>query len=142
MGPFLSLNSYRSGVPMETWMTCDLRTAVGPGPFFFFCSASITGNRTAEKGREERTRLGVVSKDLHPDPSTQLSLPGASLVAQTVKNLPAMRKTQVQSLGQEDSWRRKWQPTPVCLPGESLGQRSLLLLLLSRFSRVRLCATP
>ena len=22
-------------------------------------------------------------------------------------------------------WRRKWQPTPVCLPGESHGQRSL-----------------
>ena len=27
---------------------------------------------------------------------------GASLVAQTVKNLPAMRETQVQSLGRED----------------------------------------
>ena len=27
---------------------------------------------------------------------------GASLVAQTVKNLPAVQKTQVQSLGQED----------------------------------------
>ena len=23
------------------------------------------------------------------------------------------------------SWNRKWQPTPVVLPGESLGQRSL-----------------
>ena len=22
-------------------------------------------------------------------------------------------------------WRRKWQPTPVCLPGESHGQRSV-----------------
>ena len=32
----------------------------------------------------------------------------------------------VQSLGQEDPWRRKWQPTPVFLPGESQshGQRS------------------
>ena len=83
-------------------------------------------------------------------------------------------------------WRRKWQPTPVFLPGESQGWWSLvgcrlwgrtesdttevtyqqqqvcfvkeltslcldfplyflkllLLLLLSRFSRVRLCATP
>ena len=29
-------------------------------------------------------------------------LNGASLVAQTVKNLPAMRETWVQSLGQED----------------------------------------
>ena len=24
-----------------------------------------------------------------------------------------------------DEWRRKWQPTPVFLPGEPLGQRSL-----------------
>ena len=23
-------------------------------------------------------------------------------------------------------WRKKWQPTPVFLPGESLGQRSLV----------------
>ena len=23
-------------------------------------------------------------------------------------------------------WSRKWQPTPVCLPGESHGQRSLV----------------
>ena len=43
-------------------------------------------------------------------------------------------------------WRRAWQPTPVFLPGESHGQRSLagysLLLLPSRFSRVWLCMTP
>ena len=49
-------------------------------------------------------------------------LPGIrhkSVVALTVKNLPAMRETWVQSLGQEDPWRRAWQPTPVLLPGES-----------------------
>ena len=28
-------------------------------------------------------------------------------------------------LGQEDPWRRKCQPTPVFLPEESQGQRSL-----------------
>ena len=37
----------------------------------------------------------------------------ASLVAQTVKNLPAMRETWVRSLGWEDPWRRAWQPTPI-----------------------------
>ena len=47
-------------------------------------------------------------------------------VAQMVKNLPAMQETWVQSLGQEDPWRRKWQPTPVFLPGKSHGQRSLV----------------
>ena len=55
-------------------------------------------------------------------------------------------------------WRREWLPSPVFLPGEFHGQRSLvgssrysckesdmtewLLLLLSRFSRVQLCVTP
>ena len=94
----------------------------------------------------------------------------ASLLAQTVKNLPAMkcRKIWVQSLDWKDPldkgkathssilawripwtipwdliasdtterlslslftfmhWRRKWQPTPVFLPGEPQGRRSLV----------------
>ena len=49
----------------------------------------------------------------------------ASLVAQMVKNLPAVQKTQVQSLGQKISWKREWQPTSVFLPREFHGQRSL-----------------
>ena len=36
-----------------------------------------------------------------------------------------MWETQVQSLGWEDPWRRKWQPTPVFLPGEFYGPRRL-----------------
>ena len=39
--------------------------------------------------------------------------------------MPAMQETWVQSLGQENLWRREWQPTPVLLPGEFHGQRSL-----------------
>ena len=35
----------------------------------------------------------------------------ASLVAQTVKNLPATQETQVQSLGLEDPLRKEWLPT-------------------------------
>ena len=35
------------------------------------------------------------------------------------------QEMQVQSLGQEDPLEEKWQPTPVFLPGESRGQRSL-----------------
>ena len=48
-----------------------------------------------------------------------------SLVAQMVKRLPAMQETWVQSLGGEDPRKRKWQPTPVFLPEEFHGQRSL-----------------
>ena len=48
----------------------------------------------------------------------------ASLVAQTVKNLPEVQETKVRSLGQKDSSRRKErQSTPVFLPGRSRGQR-------------------
>ena len=50
-----------------------------------------------------------------------------SLMAQRVKNLPAVQETQeiwVWFLGQEEPWRRKWQPTPVFLPEKSQGQRS------------------
>ena len=54
------------------------------------------------------------------------SVRGAFQVAQMVKNLPAMQETQVQSLGWEDPLEKGWQPTPVFLPGESHGQRSLI----------------
>ena len=59
---------------------------------------------------------------------------GASLVAQTVKNLPAMQKTQVRSLGQEDplekemathssilAWRIPWTEQPHGL--QSMGSQ-------------------
>jgi len=45
----------------------------------------------------------------------------ASLVAQLVKNPPAMRETWLRSLDWEDPWRRAWQPTPVFWPGEFHG---------------------
>ena len=49
----------------------------------------------------------------------------ASLVAQMVKNLPAVQETRVPSWVGKIPWRREWLPTPV-LPGESHGQRSLV----------------
>ena len=45
----------------------------------------------------------------------------ASLVAQLVKNRPAVLETWVPSLGWEDPWRRKRLPTPVFWPGEVHG---------------------
>ena len=60
---------------------------------------------------------------------------GASLVAQTVKNLPAMQETPVQSLGWEDpleegiathssilAWRNPWTEEPGRL--QSMGLQS------------------
>ena len=49
----------------------------------------------------------------------------ASLVVQLVKNSPALWETWVQPWVRKIPWRRAWQSTPVFLPGEFHGQRSL-----------------
>ena len=49
-----------------------------------------------------------------------MGFPEAFLVAQMVKNLPAMQEMQVRSLGQEDPL----QGIPVFLPQESLDRRA------------------
>ena len=46
-------------------------------------------------------------------------------MSQTVKNPLEVQESWVQSLGQEDPWRREWLPPPVFLPGEFHGQRNL-----------------
>ena len=49
----------------------------------------------------------------------------ASLVAQLVKNLPAVQETRVPSWVGKSHWIRKWQTTLVSLSGKSHRQRSL-----------------
>ena len=51
---------------------------------------------------------------------------GTSLDTQKVKNLPAMQETWIQSLCQEDTLEKGTGPTPVFLPGEFHGERSLV----------------
>ena len=51
------------------------------------------------------------------------TLSGASLIAQTVKNLIAMQETWVQSWVRKISWRKEWLPIPVLEKPQ--GQRSL-----------------
>ena len=52
--------------------------------------------------RENRTVPVSQLKPRHSSDWDQLRSPGVSLVAQTVKNLPAVQETQVPSLSQED----------------------------------------
>ena len=66
----------------------------------------------AEKGTEVFFRVSNVTK----------GFPGGSVV----KNLPGQcRRCGFNPWIGKILWRRKWQPTPVFLPGESHGQRSL-----------------
>ena len=48
-----------------------------------------------------------------------------SFVAQTVKNLPVIQEAWFNPQVGKIPWRRIWQPTPVFLPEEAHGQRSL-----------------
>ena len=52
-----------------------------------------------------------------------LGFPGGSVA----KNPPASRKCRFNPWVGKIPWSRKWQPTPVFLPGKSHGQRSLVL---------------
>ena len=71
------------------------------------------------RGVEEAVREGAVGGLCGNRTGTES---WASLMAQRVKNLPAMQETWVGKI----PWRREWHPTPVFLPGESYGQRSLV----------------
>ena len=60
---------------------------------------------------------------------SKASLKKASQMALIVKNSPAVQKTEemwIDPWVRKILWRRKWQPTPVFLPGKSQGQRSLV----------------
>ena len=48
------------------------------------------------------------------------------LLSQIVKRLLAYRRPGFDPCVRKLPWRRKWQPTPVFLPGKSHGQRSLM----------------
>ena len=63
---------------------------------------------------------------LFPEEGGNCPLYRVSLVAQMVKKLSAMQETQVLPRVGKIPWRRKGQPTPGFLPGESHGQRSLV----------------
>ena len=68
--------------------------------------------------------LQEAPKECFPSPLLHLGK-GAYLVAQMVKNPPAMQETWVQSLRQEDALEEGMEPSTVFLPGESHGQSSL-----------------
>ena len=82
-----------------------------------FCGSSA-GKESVCKAGDPRSIPG-----LRRSPGEGIGYPlqyfGASLVAQTVKNSPAMQETWIQSLGWEDALEEGWQHTPVFLPRES-----------------------
>ena len=87
------------------------------------------------RSHRERKISGVSSfsyKDAKPIETSLHSYDLTSEVVPVIKTRLAMQEIQetwVQSLGQEDPWRWKWQPTPVFLPGKSYEQISWAIVL-------------
>ena len=96
------------------WGSPGKNTGVG-------CHVAISfSRRSSPSGTDQKSIQFRV-----PDPSIS-SFTGVIKVAQTVKRLPTMWKTWVQSLGLgRFPWRRACQPMPVFLPGEPHGQMCL-----------------
>ena len=72
-------------------------------------------------GKKVMTNLDSILK------SRDITLPGASLVAQRIKSICLQcRRLRFNPWVGKIPWRRKWQPTPVLLPLKSYGKRSLV----------------
>ena len=96
----------------------------------------MTKNRTSEAGHRElppkippthmtRSAWWLRAADLHAVVLMPVTIREASLLAQTVKNLPATWKTLVDPWVGKIPWRRGWQPAQVFLTREFHGQKSL-----------------
>ena len=85
--------------------------------FFGHCSSGSNHLLPLKLMKKEKTRFLQSGVILVKDLATRM-----------IKKLPAnagdVRDTGL-ILGQGDPWRRKWQPTPIFLPGKFHGQRNL-----------------
>ena len=97
-----------------------------PSPEMGDSQASTLGYLLDPEARHNPTEQQTIEGPVGTQKPTGTEKKGASLVDQKVKNPPAVQETRVWSLGWTNPWRRKWQPTPVFLPRESHGQRSLV----------------
>ena len=82
--------------------------------------------------RKHKESLGCYKKETHHlDGSTgsfyaPQSLPGSASGKEPTCQCRRYKRCRLDPWVREISWRRAWQPTPVFLPGESQGQRSLV----------------
>ena len=98
----------------------------GNGSLFQYLAWEIP--RTEEPGRLQSRGLqnsGITQRLNHHHTVYKIVLPWCSVIFKKKIHLP-MQEMKVQSLGWEDPQRKKWQPTPIFLPGKSHGQRSLM----------------
>ena len=116
------IRSHRSIDPSETGCKSNTPKPYGEvrktaKPVFPSITQSTNGRWRAATLQVSATSQGTSAYNVLFTPPHELHR--TSLVAQMVKNPPAIWETWVRFLGWESRRRRKWQPTLVFLPGES-----------------------
>ena len=77
------------------------------------------------KGLDMTERLNWTELNWMQDINNWVNCEGNFPGSSVVKTPPAAKETHVWFLNRKIPWRRKWQPTPVILPGKFHGQRGL-----------------
>ena len=106
---------YGTSLVSQMWDGSPADGLLGPphsvfSPFKASCPGVAAGDPSS--GRDQCPSLFSEYLSLR-----SLCLGRASLIAQLVKNLPAMQETLVSSCVGKIHWRREWLPTPVFWPG-------------------------
>ena len=91
--------------------------------FFIFVTFNVDFCQSSCSLKKETTTAFIFVQLKWSVPFRQLTIP---LVAQTVKRLPTMWETRVQSLGREDLLEKEMATHSSILPGKSHRQRSLV----------------
>ena len=122
---------YRIVLAPASQSSCDLEIQSNFALFVgYFWKPLLYGHTQIDFTKKEDPKLfnhsmqynssGITQNYFHEPAPIQ-----ASLVAQTVKNLPEIQETRFDPWVRKIPWRREWQPTPVFLFGEFHRQRSL-----------------
>ena len=108
---------HSAGEETEVWERKGLRVILRKG-------AERRGQKTFEK--KERKEGDVSLEEKPKGRSKCLKVHGQDFPGSPgVKTVLPVQETWAGSLDWKIPWRRKWQPAPVFLPGESHGQQSL-----------------
>ena len=119
LGPNLE---QKDNYPTETWIK-DIKKKFIEGKMQTYMLRYLT---SLGKKMQDKIFFLYVYLDLSNRGSSMIKLRYLGFPSGSDGKLPAMQETQVQSQGQDVTWKREGHPTPVFLSGDSHGQRRLV----------------
>ena len=106
---------------------CQLLSGLFP---VFFCAArktlqGVVGLLTCSFSRAWVLPLHRAQEEHQPVAKSSWDFPGRAIREESAYQYRRSKRRRFNPWVRKIPWRRKWQPTPVFLPGKSHGQRSL-----------------